>query len=185
MKTPKVLKLVSIVLVISFLFACSGVSKATLKKFTAENPKMYVCPVHILSNQQSSFDSVSANAIVDFINKNEYADASLTQLKPVANNQWLANEAKMVTESNTLFTEFVLANKFPENSYILYAEFLKGGPDETVRAVHYYLLNNQGEAAMRGLINSVWKEFQEVNPQTNEDCVAVFIKGFENKLKNR
>jgi len=36
---------------------------------------------------------------------------------------------------------------------------------------------------MRGLLNSQWDEFKKVNPKTNNDCVDVFINGFEEKMK--
>ena len=180
METKNVFLQIGVFISISFLFGCTGVSKIALEKFVTEKPKMYVCPVHILSNQESSYDTISAKAIVDFINTKEYAFASITQLSPPTNTEWKANEGRMLTISINYFIDFVKENNLPEDTYILYAEFLKRG--QNVYAVHYCLLNNKGEVAMRGLLNSIWKEFQTVNPKTNEDCVAVFINGFENKM---
>ena len=187
MKT-KYTKIYDVFVIIGFIIsfalitACSSENKVVLEKFSLGEAEVLVCPVHILDNQKSSYDTISSKKIVDYINKNKYAKASTTQLYPPANNEWRANEAKMLTISINLFIEFVKENSFPENTYILYTEFLKSGQNSNIRGVHYCLLNNKGDIAMRGLINSHWKEFQKVNPKTNEDCVAVFINGFEGKI---
>lgn len=81
--------------------------------------------------------------------------------------------------------EYVKTINLPEDTYILYPEFLKVGKDSRIYAVHYCLANSKGEIAMRGLINSKWDEFKKVNPVTNDDCVEVFINGFEEKIKDK
>ena len=183
MKTKKLFTIIGLITTMIFMIACSTENKAVLEKFIAGETEVYVCPVHILDNQKSSYDTISSQKIVDYINAKKYASASTTPLSPPPNNTWGANEAKMLTVSINLFIEFVKKNNFPDNSYILYPEFLKLGQDSHIGGVHYCLLNNKGEVAMRGLINSHWKEFQQVNPKTNDDCVAVLINGFEEKMK--
>lgn len=183
METKNVFLQIGVFISISFLFGCAGVSKIALEKFVTEKPEMYVCPVHILSNQESSFDTISAKSIVNFINAKEYAFASITQLSPPTNTEWKANEGKMLTVSINYFIDFVKESDLPEDTFILYPEFLRRG--QNVYAVHYCLLNNKGEVAMRGLINSLWDAFKKVNPKTNEDCVAVFINGFEEKMNEK
>jgi hypothetical protein len=91
----------------------------------------------------------------------------------------------MLTESINLFIEYVKESNLPDNTYILYPEFLKRGKNSSIFAIHYCLLNNKGEIAMRGLINSKWLAFQQVNPNTNYDCIAVFITDFEEKIKKK
>lgn len=183
MKTKDAFKIIGLITVLTFMIACSTENKVVLEKFIIGETKVLVCPVHILDNQESSYDTISSRKIVDYINEKKYADASTTQLCPPAYNEWNANEAKILTNSINLFVEFVKKNNVPDNTYILYPEFLKGGEKSHIRAIHYCLLNNKGEIAMRGLINSKWKEFQKVNPKTNDDCVDVFINGFEEKMK--
>ncbi len=169
---------------ITILISCSLNSKKLLTEFKSDNPNLLVCPVHILSNQESSFDTLLSKKIVKYINENEYATASLTPLSPPPNNEWMASEAKMLTISINLFVEYVKEQDLAENTYILYPEFLSAGQNTNTRGVHYCLLNSEGEVVIRGLLNSHWKEFQEVNPKTADDCVDVFINGFEEHMKN-
>ncbi len=183
MKTKNVLTIIGLITAMIFLFACASENKIVLGKFISGKTKVLVCPVHILDNQKSLYDTISSKKIVEYINSKKYADASTTQLCPPANNEWRGNEAKILTISINLFIEFVKNNNLPEDTYILYPEFLKAGQNSTVMAVHYCLLNNKGEIAMRGLLNSHWDEFKKVNPKTDDDCVAVFINGFEEKMK--
>jgi hypothetical protein len=180
----KVLKSIGFITIIIFITACSTEKKAVLEKFIEGKTKVLVCPVHILDNQKSSYDTISSQMIVDYINDKEYAYASTTSLCPPAYNEWRANEAIILTNSINLFIEFVKENNLPDNTYILYPEFLKFGSKSHIGAIHYCLLNNKGEIAMRGLINSHWEAFQKVNPKTNDDCVDVFINGFEEKMKH-
>ncbi|MCK5731067.1 MAG: hypothetical protein KAH68_08330 [Draconibacterium sp.] len=180
MKTKNRFTIIGVVMVITFLCGCVTENKIAHKRFISGYQKVLVCPVHILTNQNSSFDTISSKKIVDYINAKEYAFASRTQLSPPINNEWGINEAKMLTVSINYFIDFVKEINLPEDTYILYPEFLKRG--QNVHAIHYCLLNNKGEVAMRGLLNSIWKEFQTVKPKTNEDCVQVFINGFENKM---
>lgn len=183
MKTKNVFKTIVLITAIIFMIACSTENKAVLDKFIAGETKVLVCPVHILDNQTSSYDTISSKKIVDYLNEKKYANADLTLLRPPPNNTLQANEAKMLTISINLFVQFVKENNLPDNTFVLYPEFFKSGQDSNIKAVHYCLLNNKGEIAMRGLINSRWPEFQKVNPKTNDDCVAVFINGFEEKMK--
>ena len=186
MKIKNIFKIIGLIsIVIYMVAACSTGNKAVLDKFIEGNTNMLVCPVHILDNQKSSYDTISSQKIVDFINANKYAYASTTSLYPPPNNEWRANEAKILTISINLFIEFIKENNLPDNTYILYPEFLKGGGHSNIRAIHYCLLDNKGGIAMRGLINSKWEAFQKVNPKTNDDCVAVFINGFEDKMKKK
>ena len=184
MKIKDAFKIIGLIPIIIFMTACSTENKAVLDKFIKGETKVLVCPVHILDNQNSSYDTISSQKIVDYINAKKYAYASTTQLCPPANNEWRANEGKILTISINLFIEFVKENNLPDNTYILYPEFLKSGQDSHIFAVHYCLLTNKGEIAMRGLLNSLWEEFQKENPKTNDDCVAVLINGFEEKMKN-
>ena len=183
MKTQNVFKIIGLITTMILMIACSSEKKVVLDKFIASKAKVLVCPVHILDNQKSSYDTISSQKIVDYINDKKYAYASTTQLCPPANNEWRANEAKILTNSINLFVEFIKENNLPDNTYMLYPEFLKAGKKSHIMAIHYCLLSNKGEIAMRGLINSRWEEFQKVNPKTNDDCVAVFINGFEDKMK--
>lgn len=183
MKTKNIFIIIGVVMVITFLCACATENKIAHEKFISEYQKVLVCPVHILTNQNSSFDTISSKKIVDYINAKEYAFASITQLSPPTNTEWKANEAKMLTVSINYFIDFVKKSDLPEDTFILYPEFLRRG--QNVYAVHYCLLNNKGEVAMRGLINSLWDAFKKVNPKTNEDCVAVFINGFEEKMNEK
>jgi len=165
------------------MLSCST-EKALLKEFKSADPAVLVCPVHILSNQNSSYDTISSLRIAEYLNENNYANARLTNYYPPPNNTWQRNEAKMLTISIELFSDYVKTLDLPENTYILYPEFLKSGIEPKVRAVHYCLLNHDGELVIRGLLNSLWKEFQSVNPVNNEDCVSVFKNGFDDYMES-
>ena len=163
MKTKNVFKIIGLITTMIFMTACSTENKDVLDKFIAGELKVLVCPVHILDNQKSSYDTISSQKIVDYINVNKYANASLTSLSPPPNNTWKANEARMLTISINLFIEYVKTINLSDDTYILYPEFLKAGQYSNIKAIHYCLLNKKGEVAMRGLINSQWEEFQKVN----------------------
>lgn len=184
MKTKNVFKINVLLTLMICMIACSSENKAVLNEFITGEYKVLVCPVHILENQKSSYDTISSQKIIDYINDNKYANALLTAQTPPPNNTWLSNEAKMLTNSINLFVEYVKTIDLPNDTYILYPEFLKVGQNLEIFAIHYCLLNNKGEIAIRGLINSLWEEFQDINPKTNDDCVNVLINGFENKIKS-
>lgn len=180
MKTKLMLIMLSL---FTILVTCSSSQKKRLTKFKSGDFKVLVCPVHILANQQSSHDTIHAVEIVEYINTNNYAAARLTDYKPPVNNEWRVNEAKMLTISINLFSEFAKGLNLPEDTYILHPEFLKSGENQTIFAVHYCLLDHQGKVVIRGLLNSKWEEFQKVDPKTNADCVDVFINGFDMHMK--
>jgi hypothetical protein len=183
MKTRKTFSIIGLIIAISFVVGCATEKKVVLEKFKAEESKVLVCPVHILVNDICSYDTVLSDKIVEYLNTEKYADASFTPLLPIPNNEWRINEAKMLSVSINYCIEFVCENIIPDDTYVLYVEILKSGQDTEIHAVHYCLINNLGEIAMRGLINSKWEEFQDVNPKTNEDCIEVFINGFEGKME--
>jgi hypothetical protein len=181
----RLITIVGLIITIVLLASCTGEKKAVLLDFKRGEYNLLVTPVHVLDNQQNYYDSLSSQKIVDYINSNHYADAKPTQLVPPPNNEWRANEAKMLTISIDKFKDFIKNSNLPDNTFVLYPEFLKGGQASSVYAVHYCLVNNKGEVAMRGLLNSHWEEFKSVNPKSNDDCVSVFINGFEAKMNGK
>ena len=185
MKKINVYAVFGFISLLIFLSGCQTENKTARQKFMSGKAAILVCPIHILDNQSSFFDPLLSQKIVDYLNDKKYGVASITQLTPPANNEWRHNEAKILTVSIDLFIEFVKKNNFPEDTYILYPEFLKAGANSAVVAVHYCLLSNKGEIVMRGLLNSHWEEFKKVNPKSDNDCVAVFINGFEEKMKTK
>jgi hypothetical protein len=170
---------------IFILTGCVTENKSVLRSFKTGKSIVLVCPVHILTSRNSTYDNLSSQGIADYLNSKKYASAEVTTLSPPPNTRWRHNEAKMLTESSDLFVNYVKQQNLPDNSFMLYPEFYKGGPEDIILAVHYILLNNKGEIAMRGLINSHWPEFKQVKPKTNKDCLKVFINGFENKMRAR
>jgi hypothetical protein len=185
MKTKTIFTIITPLIFVLILSGCVTENKAILNKFKSGKSSVLVCPVHILTTHESLYDTIIQLKIADYINNNNYAIAKTTTLLPPPNNRWRHNEAKMLTESCELLIEFVKQQNLPDNTFVLYPEFYKAGPNEIIVAVHYSLLDNNGKVAMRGLINSHWTEFQKVNPKTNEDCLAVFINGFEEKMKRK
>jgi len=182
MKPKKTLKIFGLLIAMIFISACFSEKKTFLNEFKEGNSKMLVCSVHVLTNEESTYDESSAVKIVDFINEKSYAKAEYTDLLPPANNEWRINEAKILTESIKLFIDYINTQNIETDTYILYVEFLKSGETPSVWAVHYCLLNNEGKIAMRGLLNSKWEAFQDINPKTNSDCVEVFKIDFEEKM---
>jgi len=182
MNTKRILTVSGFILMMIVLSGCPSENKLALEEFIAGNNQVLVSPVHLLDRQKSDYDAGVSRIIADYINEKKYATASVTDLCPPPFNEWKANEASMLSESINLTVDFVKKSNLPANTYFLYPEFLRGGKENKVMAVHYCLIDNKGEVAMRGLINSHWDEFKSVNPVTNEDCVKVFINGFENKL---
>ncbi len=174
-----------VIAVFATLISCQTENKSVLHQFISLKPKVLVCPVHVLDNQNCSYDSLSSKKIADYLNTKNYAVASLTKLIPTPSNEWFHNEAKMLTQSINYSIDFVKKSNLPDETYILYPEFYKAGPNSSICAVHYCLLNNKGEIAMRGLINSHWEAFKKVNPKNNDDCVKVFINGFDVKMASK
>jgi hypothetical protein len=183
MKTKTIFHFIAPMLLVVILAGCATENKVVLYNFKSEKSKVLVCPVHILTNHESLYDTIIQQKIADYLNEKKYAVAEKTKLLPPPNNRWRHNEARMLTESCELLIKYVKQRKLPENTFILYPEFYKAGPNDIIVAVHYSLVDNNGEIAMRGLINSHWIEFKKVNPKNNEDCLAVFINGFEEKMR--
>lgn len=166
-----------------FLTACSPYKEITHKDFVSGGRKVLVCPVHVMTYYGNHQDSGYSEQIVSYINANKYADASLTALCPPPNEEFYHNEAKILKKSKELFIEFVKGINMPGDTYMLYPEFFMMGDSPEAMAVHFVLLNNKGEVAMLGLINSHWEEYQKVSPKSLNDLVAVFKNGFENGMK--
>ncbi|NOU46528.1 MAG: hypothetical protein HOO86_05625 [Bacteroidales bacterium] len=181
MKTSTNLIIITLI-TLFILTGCITENKAVLNSFKSGKSTVLVCPVLILTSKTSTYDSITSQRIADYLNQKNYAEADVTTLCPPPNNKWRHNEARMLTESSELFASYVKQQKLPDNTFVLYPEFYKGGPDDIIIAVHYLLINNKGGIAMRGLINSHWPEFKQVKPRTTADCVVVFINGFENKM---
>lgn len=175
--------LVGFIAVFLMVSGCQTENKIARQKFLAGKAQILVCPVHILENQNSYSDPMLSQRIVDFLNDKGYGVAVLSKLTPPANKEWRHNEAKMLTISINSFAEFVKKCNLPDETYMLYPEFLKAGPHATIVAVHYCVSNNKGEIAIRGLLNSHWEEFKKVNPVTDNDCVTVLINGLEVQRK--
>lgn len=177
--------IITTLITLSILTGCITENKAVLNSFKSGKSTVLVCPVHILTSKTSTYDSITSQSIADYLNQKNYAEAEVTTLCPPPNTRWRHNEAKMLTESSDLFVNYVKQQNLPDNTFVLYPEFYKGGPEDIIIAVHYLLVNHDGEIAMIGLINSHWPEFKQVKPRTNTDCLAVFINGFENKMNGK
>lgn len=182
MKTIKILLILGMILIMIFLTGCPSENRFVLDKFLAGKSKMVICPVHLLDKQGSIHDGTLSKKLVDYVNERKYAEASLTEMCPPPNIMWKGEQAVMVDDSIELFKKFIMMNNVPANTYVFYAEFLRGGKDSRVVGIHYYLLDNKGEIAIRGILNSHTKEFKSVSPATNEDCLRVLTDAFENKL---
>ncbi len=175
--------LLSGIFILSMIISgCSSENKLLREKFISGGYKMIVCPVHLLDRQSSMYDGSISKKIVDYMNERNYANASQTELCPPPNINWQGDQAVMVDNSIDLFKTFIIMNKVPAKTFVFYAEFLRGGKDNRVVGVHYYLLDSKGEIAMRGILNSHSKEFIEVKPVTNEDCLRVLMDSFETKM---
>lgn len=161
---------------------CSSENKLLREKFISGGYKMIVCPVHLLDRKSSIYDGSLSKKIADYMNERKYADASQTELCPPPNINWQGEQAVMVDNSIELFKKFIIMNRVPAKTFVFYAEFLRGGKDARVVGVHYYLLDSKGDIAMRGILNSHSKEFMEVKPVTNEDCLRVLMDSFESKM---
>jgi len=182
MNTKRLLTVSGFILMIIVLTGCPSENNLVFKKFTAGKSKMVICPVHLLDKQGSIHDGTLSKKIVDYINERKYAVASLTEMCPPPNIQWKGDQAVMVDDSIELFRSFIMMNNVPANTYVFYTEFLRGGKDSRVVGIHYYLLDNKGEIAMRGILNSHTDEFKNISPVTNEDCLRVLTDAFDNKL---
>jgi len=182
MRTGKILYATAVIILMIIISGCSSENKLLREKFISGGYKMIVCPVHLLDRQSSIYDGSLSKKIVDYMNERKYADASQTELCPPPNINWQGDQAVMVDNSIELFKQFIVMNRVPAKTFVFYAEFLRGGKDARVVGVHYYLLDSKGEIAMRGILNSHSKEFKEVKPATNEECLRVLMDSFESKM---
>ncbi len=86
----------------------------------------------------------------------------------------------MFEESAAEFAAYLVANPV-ETKYGLLAEYLYGGRG-IPGGIHCYIIDSENRLAFEVLQNSHWSEFQEVNPQTVEDCTEVLIRVLRNEL---
>jgi hypothetical protein len=171
--------LVSVIITIT---GCLSENRQVLERFLSGGTKLVVCPVHLLDRESSSFDRTLAEMIADYFNEKKISEAEVIDLYPPPNGNWMPDQSEMADESLGLLIEFVRYHKFPNGTYIFYCEILRGGKNSKIVGIHYYLVDNVGRIAIKGILNSHNEEFIKEEPVTNEDCVDALINGFENKV---
>ncbi|HQO09846.1 MAG TPA: hypothetical protein PLK90_08565 [Clostridiales bacterium] len=182
MRTGKILYATAVIILMIIISGCSSENKLLREKFISGGYKMIVCPVHLLDRESSSFDRTLAEMIADYFNEKKISEAEVIDLYPPPNGNWMPDQSEMADESLGLLIEFVRYHKFPNGTYIFYCEILRGGKNSKIVGIHYYLVDNVGRIAIKGILNSHNEEFIKEEPVTNEDCVDALINGFENKV---
>jgi hypothetical protein len=90
-----------------------------------------------------------------------------------------ASQPKTLNESAAAFAAY-LAKHPVATEYALLPEYLLGR--KTVGGIHCHIVDAQNRWTYAVLLNSHWKEFKEMKPQTVEDCTPVLIEALRGRL---
>jgi hypothetical protein len=66
----------------------------------------------------------------------------------------------------------------PDGDYAIYADYLMGGSEGAVGAVHFVLCDRSGDWVIVDFQNSHHDDFQSVNPESADDCDRLAAKRF-------
>ena len=141
------------------------------------NTSITVFPAFIRDGQEHRYEAGAAKTIGDFLTRENLATATVSDAEVPITSKWGMNQAKMFRGSAADFSAYVGEHPIGTD-YALLPEYLISG-GRAVGGVHLYLVDAEGTVAYGALLNSHWKEFNDVNPKTTDDCTTIVI----NKLR--
>jgi hypothetical protein len=162
---------------------CGGVIDKQAEKLFYEaidNTSITVFPAFVRDGDGQSYDAEAAGAIGAFLTEEGLATVTLSDTEVPITGEWGANQAKMFRNSAADFSTFVRQNPI-QTDYALLPEYLIGGRGKPL-GVHLYLVDAEGTAAYALLFNSHHREFNDVNPQTTDDCTTILISRLRGDL---
>lgn len=155
---------------------CGGIiddQAAQLFRQKLGNTSITIFPAATRIAENMSYDAQAATQLQEFITAQGWAAVTISDAEVPITGTWHSNQNTMFVESATAFAEFIQQNPVGTD-YALLTEYLTGGSG-MVGGVHAYLLDAQGVVAYGQRLNSHFDAFNDINPQTTEDCTQVVI----------
>jgi hypothetical protein len=158
---------------------CGGVVDDAANKQLQEklgNTSITVFPAFVRDGEQKKYDAATAQAIADLFADRKLAAVTISAAEVPINSPWGMNESKMFRLSVADFRTYLAEHPIGTD----YALIGRGG---TVVGVHAYLLDAKGVCAYAIGLNSHHKPFNDVNPQTVDDCTKIVLNVLRDELK--
>lgn len=161
---------------------CGGIINEQAKMLFYQeigNTSITVFPAFIRDGEDQTaktrgrYDAAAADTIGAFLSSEGLATVTVSDAEVPITSEWGMNQAKMFRGSAADFSAYVQQNPI-ETDYALLPEYLFGGRGLPA-GVHLYLVDAGGTAAYALLFNSHHDEFNDVDPQTVEDCTTIVI----------
>lgn len=164
---------------------CSGIVDQQAKEALMQSlgdTSVTVFPTFVRSTG-GAYDADSVRQIGEYLTSAKLAEVTLSDQEVPITGSWGMNQAKMLRESAEAFAAHIKTHPI-ETDYAMLAEFLIGGAGNAV-GIHGYVLDADGTVAFALLLNSHHKAFAAANPQTVEECTALFIQVLNAHLEKR
>ncbi|PKN78070.1 MAG: hypothetical protein CVU48_09470 [Candidatus Cloacimonetes bacterium HGW-Cloacimonetes-1] len=167
------------------LFGCSGnVNKEAQQAFQARTEPFSVTiyPANIVVSGQIEHDSDLSHDAARFL------EAELLA-KPVLGNgdfsydfRWGSNQAAMGTRTANAFAAQVPRDSI-STDYAILVETLSIGTEANMGAIHFYIVDRNGNLVFWALTNSHWDEFNAIKPRSRQGGMEVAKLMFLKHLK--
>lgn len=149
----------------------------TMKK-AAGTSRMLVYPTRV--DGEYAIPGEAQN-LVSLINESKLIKAGETKANPVLEGHGWPNEMEVLWLFANTAKEY--ARQHPADSdYVLFADYWRT-PRGQVWAVHFVILDRNGDWVVVDMQNNHKDDFMQINPQTLEDCNALVLKRLEGYLR--
>ena len=149
----------------------------TMKKAAASS-RMLVYPTRVDGDYTIPGET---QGLVSQINESKLIKAGESKVKPELEGQGWLNEMEVLWLYANTAKEY--ARQYPVDSdYVLFADYWRT-PRGQVWAVHFVILDRNGDWVVVDMQNNHKDDFMQVNPQTLEGCNALVLKRLEGYLR--
>ena len=149
----------------------------TMKKAAASS-RMLVYPTRVDGDYTVPGET---QGLVSQINESKLIKAGESKVKPELEGQGWPNEMEVLWLYANTAKEY--ARQYPVDSdYVLFADYWRT-PRGQVWAVHFVILDRNGDWVVVDMQNNHKDDFMQVNPQTLEGCNALVLKRLEGYLR--
>ncbi|MCK4340794.1 MAG: hypothetical protein KAY37_03615 [Phycisphaerae bacterium] len=155
---------------------CGGVVNAEAGQLLRDrlgDTSLRVFPAFVRDADQARYDADAARRIGAFFTDEKLAVVTVAEAEVPITGPWGMDQAKMFRNSVAEFSAYLLQNPL-ETNYALLSEYMIGGRGIPI-GVHVYLLDAEGTCAYAVLLNSHHQAFNDVDPQTVEDCTQMVL----------
>lgn len=140
-----------------------------------------VFPAYVRNGADHHYAAPAAAAIAECLTECNLGRVAVSDDEVPITSQWGVNQSRMFRESVADFVAF-LGEHPVDTDYALLPEYLIGGGGKVV-GVHTYVLASDGTCAYAIGLNSHHQAFNDVNPQSPDDCTTIIINVLRAELQ--